>query len=39
VAALLGVGLARSLGWFDELHGASHDDLAALVVEAFAPRP
>ena len=38
VAALLGVGLARSSGWFEELRGASHEDLAAIVVDAFRPR-
>ena len=35
VAALLGVGLGRSLGWFDELRGTDSDELAALVVEAL----
>jgi len=37
VAALLGVGLGRSLGWFEELRTADPDDLAALVVEALRP--
>jgi len=35
VAALLGVGLGRSLGWFDDLHAASSDALASILVEAF----
>jgi AcrR family transcriptional regulator len=35
VAALLGVGLGRSLGWFDELAGADPGDLADLVVAAL----
>jgi AcrR family transcriptional regulator len=35
VAALLGVALGRSLGWFDELHDAETDAVAAIVVEAF----
>jgi AcrR family transcriptional regulator len=37
VAALLGVALGRSLGWFDELHEADPDALAAIVVDAFRP--
>jgi AcrR family transcriptional regulator len=35
VAAVLGVGLGRSLGWFDELHAADPDVLAALLIEAL----
>ena len=35
VAALLGVGLGRSLGWFDELHATDPDELAVLVLEAL----
>ncbi|MGD0879973.1 MAG: TetR family transcriptional regulator [Acidimicrobiales bacterium] len=35
VAALLGVALGRSLGWFDELHEADPDTLTAMVVDAF----
>jgi AcrR family transcriptional regulator len=35
VAAVLGTGLGRSLGWFDELHAADPDELAALLVEAL----
>ena len=35
VAAVLGVGLGRSLGWFDELHAADPGDLAGLVTEAL----
>ena len=38
VAALLGVGLGRSLGWFDELHATDPEDLAALVLEALGRR-
>ena len=36
VAALLGVVLGRSLGWFDELHVADPADLAGLVTDALA---
>jgi hypothetical protein len=32
----LGVGLGRSLGWFDELHVADPADLAGLVTDALA---
>jgi hypothetical protein len=35
VAAVLGVGLGRSLGWFDELYAADPGDLAGLVTEAL----
>jgi AcrR family transcriptional regulator len=35
VAALLGVGLGRSLGWFDELAGTDPADLADLVTSAL----
>ena len=35
VAAVLGTGLGRSLGWFEELHAADPDELAALLVEAL----
>ena len=35
VAALLGVSLARSLEWFDEIRSASKDELVALIVEAL----
>jgi AcrR family transcriptional regulator len=35
VAAVLGTGLGRSLGWFDELHAADPDELADLLVEAL----
>ncbi len=37
VAAVIGVGLGRSQGWFEELHTADPDDLAGLVADAFAP--
>jgi hypothetical protein len=39
VAAVLGVGLGRSLGWFDELHAADPGDLAGLVTGALAAAP
>jgi AcrR family transcriptional regulator len=39
VAAVLGVGLGRSLGWFDELHAADPGDLAGLVTDALAAVP
>ena len=39
VAAVLGTGLGRSLGWFDELHAADPDELADLLVEALRSRP
>ncbi len=35
VAAVLGTSLGRSLGWFDELHAADPDELAALLVQAL----
>ena len=35
VAALLGVGLGRSLGWFDELAAADPDELTGLVLGAI----
>ncbi len=37
VAALLGVALGRSLGWFDELRESDPDELASIVVDAFGP--
>ncbi len=42
VAALLGVSLARGLGWFEEVRSASKDELVALVVDVLgnaAPGP
>ena len=39
VAALLGVGLGRSLGWFDELHAADPAELAGMVTDALAAVP
>jgi AcrR family transcriptional regulator len=39
VAAVVGVGLGRSLGWFDELHAADPGDLAGLVTDALAAAP
>jgi AcrR family transcriptional regulator len=35
VAALLGVGLGRSLGWFDELSATDPDELTGLVLDAL----
>ena len=35
VAAVLGTGLAASLGWFDELRLSEPDELAALLVETM----
>jgi len=37
VAAVIGVGLARALGWFDELGAAEPDDLAGLVTDTVGP--
>ncbi len=37
VAAVVGVVLGRSFGWFDELATADPDELAALVVDALGP--
>jgi AcrR family transcriptional regulator len=40
VSAVLGVGLGRALGWFDDLHDAGPDDLSALVSEVLpGPAP
>ena len=39
VAAVLGTSLGRALGWFEELHGADPDALAALLVAAHGPKP
>jgi len=39
VAAVVGVALGRSLGWFEELHATDPDELAALLVEALRPSP
>ena len=39
VASLLGVGLGRSLGWFDELHAADPAELAGMVTDALAAVP
>jgi AcrR family transcriptional regulator len=36
VAAVIGVGLARALGWFDELHAADPDGLASLLTDTLA---
>jgi AcrR family transcriptional regulator len=35
IAALLGVSLGRSLGWFDQIAGAERAEVVAIVVEAF----
>ncbi len=37
VASVIGVGLGRALGWFDELRAAEPGDLAGLVTDALAP--
>jgi hypothetical protein len=37
VAALLGINLARSLGWFDEIRSVPRDELVALIVDALGP--
>jgi AcrR family transcriptional regulator len=39
VAAVIGVGLARALRWFDELHAADPDELAALVTGILGVEP
>jgi AcrR family transcriptional regulator len=39
VSAVLGVGLGRALGWFDELHDAGPDDLSGLVSEILDGPP
>jgi AcrR family transcriptional regulator len=38
VAAVVGVALSRSLGWFDEMHGTDPDELAELLVAALDAR-
>jgi len=38
VAAVIGVALGRSLGWFDELHGTDPEELAGLLVDALGAR-
>jgi hypothetical protein len=35
VSALLGVSLARSLGWFNEMRSVPKDELASLIAEAL----
>ena len=37
VAALLGINLARSLGWFDEIRSVPREELVALIVDALGP--
>jgi AcrR family transcriptional regulator len=37
VAALLGINLARSLGWFDQIRSVPRDELVALIVDALGP--
>ena len=39
VAAVLGVGLGRSLGWFDGLHAADPVELAGLVADVLGAGP
>jgi AcrR family transcriptional regulator len=35
VAAMLGISLSRSLGWFDEVRGVSKNELVALIAEVL----
>jgi AcrR family transcriptional regulator len=35
VAALLGISLGRSLGWFDEIRSVPRDELVALIADAL----
>ncbi len=35
VAAMLGISLSRSLGWFDEVRSVPKDELVALIAEAL----
>jgi AcrR family transcriptional regulator len=35
VAALMGVNLARTLGWFDDLQGVDREELVTLLTEIF----
>jgi AcrR family transcriptional regulator len=35
VSALLGLILGRSLGWYDEIRSAPHDEVVALIVDAL----
>ena len=35
VAAMLGISLSRSLGWFEEVRGVPKDELVALIAEAL----
>jgi AcrR family transcriptional regulator len=37
VAALVGISLGRSLGWFDEIRSVPRDELVALIVDALGP--
>jgi AcrR family transcriptional regulator len=37
VSALMGVNLARALGWFDEVTAADREELVALLAEIFEP--
>ena len=37
VSALLGINLARSLGWFDEIRSVPRAELVALIVDALGP--
>jgi AcrR family transcriptional regulator len=37
VAALLGINLARSLEWFDQIRSVPRDELVALIVDALGP--
>jgi hypothetical protein len=35
VAALIGISLGRSLGWFEEIRSVPRDELVALIVDAL----
>jgi hypothetical protein len=37
VAALIGVNLGRSQGWFEELQAVSSSEVVALLTEALGP--
>ncbi|HEX4245530.1 MAG TPA: TetR family transcriptional regulator [Acidimicrobiales bacterium] len=39
VSALVGINLARALGWFDELNGVPQEDLVELIAELLGPGP
>jgi AcrR family transcriptional regulator len=39
VSALVGINLARALGWFDELNVVPQEDLVELIAELLGPGP